>query len=332
MEIETVQVMLIIPEGDENLTLLKELYTRKGYRFVHAAHMDGAIRAFTDSIPDLIISSWQVQQLTGFRIYEAFRSSLLKFGIPFFLLMDHFRKEDIMLGLEMGIDNFVFSPIDEMSLINKTERHLAKINRNNMLTSEHFRSVFELNPTARIILRRTQIIRMNRAFTMLTGILELPVDPIFFNDVFMLVEEGSNSLDFQRCMNGLIPCCLLRSVSLRSNAESVFDIQIISKDLVRENIFVVDVIPVKSLFSQGNQKLRNEVQCSFRNGVVLRKLLTKREEEILMMSCMGLPIKQIAQELEISDRTVEKHRTNIMHKTHTNSIIEAIYTLQINPL
>jgi DNA-binding NarL/FixJ family response regulator len=57
-------------------------------------------------------------------------------------------------------------------------------------------------------------------------------------------------------------------------------------------------------------------------------MLTQRENEVLTLSAMGLAIKQISDRLSISGRTVEKHRSNIMEKTNTNSIIEAIYFLQ----
>jgi DNA-binding NarL/FixJ family response regulator len=38
----------------------------------------------------------------------------------------------------------------------------------------------------------------------------------------------------------------------------------------------------------------------------------------------GLPMKQIADKLSISDRTVEKHRANLMVKTNSKNMIEVI--------
>ena len=53
-------------------------------------------------------------------------------------------------------------------------------------------------------------------------------------------------------------------------------------------------------------------------------ILTQREEQILNLSAMGKPIKSIAEQLGISIRTVEKHRSNIIQKTNAGNIIEAI--------
>jgi DNA-binding NarL/FixJ family response regulator len=45
----------------------------------------------------------------------------------------------------------------------------------------------------------------------------------------------------------------------------------------------------------------------------------------------GLPIKVIADKLQISDRTVEKHRSKLMEKTKSSNMIEVIiYALKNN--
>lgn len=55
-----------------------------------------------------------------------------------------------------------------------------------------------------------------------------------------------------------------------------------------------------------------------------KTLLSKRECEVLKLCCQGLPTKIIADELSISDRTVEKHRANLMEKTGSKNIAEVI--------
>jgi DNA-binding NarL/FixJ family response regulator len=48
--------------------------------------------------------------------------------------------------------------------------------------------------------------------------------------------------------------------------------------------------------------------------------LTERERQVLALVAEGLPTKQIAAELEISARTVETHRANIMRKLDARSV------------
>jgi len=60
------------------------------------------------------------------------------------------------------------------------------------------------------------------------------------------------------------------------------------------------------------------------NGVGLRKKngvqLTSRESELLQLVAEGHPNKQIASELNINIKTVEKHRQHLMAKLHIHDI------------
>ena len=49
-------------------------------------------------------------------------------------------------------------------------------------------------------------------------------------------------------------------------------------------------------------------------------LLTEREREVLRLVAAGLPTKQIAARLDISARTVEAHRANLMRKLGLRSV------------
>ena len=52
--------------------------------------------------------------------------------------------------------------------------------------------------------------------------------------------------------------------------------------------------------------------------------LTQREREVLDRMVQGEPSKAIAMEFGISERTVEKHRENIMHKMEARSLAQLI--------
>lgn len=62
------------------------------------------------------------------------------------------------------------------------------------------------------------------------------------------------------------------------------------------------------------------------------KLLTDREREIVKLIAREFTNKQIAEELFISERTVETHRKNIFRKTKTNSLVGLIKFAYANNL
>lgn len=65
------------------------------------------------------------------------------------------------------------------------------------------------------------------------------------------------------------------------------------------------------------QKIENEEDFYVRE-------LTKREIQIIKAISEGLNNKQIAKRLYISDRTVNSHRTNIMHKMNVKNSVELV--------
>jgi FixJ family two-component response regulator len=83
------------------------------------------------------------------------------------------------------------------------------------------------------------------------------------------------------------------------------------------------------------EKLISSVHSALQKSVIWQKqkqreivgkkrlsTLTPREMEIVSMTIEGLPNKQIARNLDISLRTVEHHKTNILNKTGTINSLE----------
>ncbi|EEF61478.1 response regulator [Pedosphaera parvula] len=72
-----------------------------------------------------------------------------------------------------------------------------------------------------------------------------------------------------------------------------------------------------------SQRLRDQLHARFRNGKSVRNsltLLTPREAEVLVLIAKGQPNKQMASELGISIKTIEKHRQQVMNKLNIHDI------------
>ncbi len=86
----------------------------------------------------------------------------------------------------------------------------------------------------------------------------------------------------------------------------------------------------------GKMYLSNEINRMLVTGIDTnpheKKLLTSREREVLTLISRELTNKQIAEELFISERTVETHRKNIFRKTGTNNLVGLIKYAYANNL
>lgn len=64
------------------------------------------------------------------------------------------------------------------------------------------------------------------------------------------------------------------------------------------------------------------VQRDVQKAKYLLDSLTGREREVMVLAIAGLPNKEIARRLNISHRTVEIHKSNIMHKTGAINLLD----------
>ncbi|MCR9248781.1 MAG: response regulator transcription factor [bacterium] len=104
---------------------------------------------------------------------------------------------------------------------------------------------------------------------------------------------------------------------------------ILKKDSHEELINAVNAV------KNGKIYLSNEINRMLMTGLhgtEETKLLTSREREILQLISKEYTNKQIAEELFISERTVETHRKNIFRKTGTNNLVGLIKFAYANNL
>ena len=74
----------------------------------------------------------------------------------------------------------------------------------------------------------------------------------------------------------------------------------------------------------GEWRLRREAEARRREAAARLAALTPREQDILEAIAAGLGNKAIARRLELSPRTVEVHRANIMRRAEAGSIAELL--------
>lgn len=76
----------------------------------------------------------------------------------------------------------------------------------------------------------------------------------------------------------------------------------------------------------------NSILIQGLNGMGEQKLLTDRERQILALIAKEYTNREMAEELFISERTVETHRKNIFRKTGTNNLVGLIKYAYANNL
>lgn len=94
-------------------------------------------------------------------------------------------------------------------------------------------------------------------------------------------------------------------------------------DFIQKPFNEADLIPlVERMQAQAQTNFAARQQAASRNALLSR--LTARETQVLERIVAGRLNKQIADDLNISIKTVEAHRANIMEKLHANTVADLL--------
>jgi len=310
---------------------IKEALHKTNYEIIEAKTSKSGIQKVLEYSPDLIICQNELDGYSGFQIYNNLKDTLIKNGILFFIYSDKLDKEDILIGLEMGVDNFILSPVDEQSLVEKIEHQINKVRKYKLQETQQFDAQFESTPIAKFIVAGDRIEKTNRAFDRLLRFsAENNAKPLF-SELFDLSENSKNAMIYRKCVAGFKTHVSLTCVPAKLQLNTCFDIHLQYSGQNGHARLLAEIVPsnLENLLDKQTTAWA-DVKLNGNHGenTTSEIHLTSREKEVLELSSKGLPIKQIAEELQLSKRTVEKHRSNIMKKTQTGNIVEAIFAVR----
>lgn len=322
---KTRSLILIIQSQDETEGSIAGILRANNYDVILSDYFEILQKKIDDRNIDLIICPHSVRSETAFSVFKRLKPFLVKSGIPFFILYDHYEKEEIEIGLELGIDNFLFKPFVPESVLSKVSEALQKRRELNVFDLASFERYFEKSSVAMLFLERNIISSVNKAFLNFTKASEADIINVPFDVLFDLGDRGQNQFNFKRFCCGVISSCKLVNVICCSNPNLYFDVSLFHGNQFDVSSAFAELQLSATVFNSTKAIDSSVLQHEKKVKDVPQKImLTEREKEVFHLSAQGWGLKQIAAELKLSQRTVEKHRANIMRKADTHSMYEAI--------
>jgi DNA-binding response OmpR family regulator len=120
-------VDLLIVDDDADLReLLRFYFTNLGYRTETAANGHEAIKLCERSKPRLILLDIKLPGPGGYEVYQAVREMPGTNNTSIIFLTQHNTRDDRLIGLGLGADDFIGKPFDVQELRLRVERRLRK--------------------------------------------------------------------------------------------------------------------------------------------------------------------------------------------------------------
>ena len=115
------QEVILIAEDNEVLrTALEEMLALEGFVVLTAGNGIQALEHMNVISPDLIVSDIAMPEMDGYTFFQTVRSRPEWLSIPFIFLTARGTKDDILVGKDLGAEDYLVKPLN-------TERFLAKV-------------------------------------------------------------------------------------------------------------------------------------------------------------------------------------------------------------
>ena len=120
--------ILLVEDEPAIQELIAANLLRAGHQVVRAGDAETAQRIVRDALPDLVLLDWMLPGMSGIDFARRLRADERTRGIPLIMLTARGEKQDKVLGLEVGADDYVtkpFSPRELMARIKAVLRRRA---------------------------------------------------------------------------------------------------------------------------------------------------------------------------------------------------------------
>ncbi|MDB5252608.1 MAG: response regulator [Flaviaesturariibacter sp.] len=118
--------ILVIDDNNDLRDNTVEILELAGYRTLAAENGKKGIEVATREKPDLIVCDIMMPELDGYGVLHLVRKNPDLAQVPFIFLTARTERSDFRKGMEMGADDYVTKPFDDVELLNAIEARLKK--------------------------------------------------------------------------------------------------------------------------------------------------------------------------------------------------------------
>ena len=157
---------LIIEDNNDIRENIVEILGLAGYDVSQANNGKIGVEIAQKLLPDIILCDIMMPELDGYGVLYMLNKNPYTSSIPFIFITAKSERLDLRKGMEMGADDFLTKPFDDMELLNAIESRLKKKNRQQDFYSKSLENLDNLIPNKNGLSELKKIIddRKNRLF------------------------------------------------------------------------------------------------------------------------------------------------------------------------
>jgi DNA-binding response OmpR family regulator len=118
--------LLVIDDHDDIRENIAEILSLAGYEVFTAPNGKKGVEAALKEKPELVICDIMMPELDGYGVLHLLRKNESTENTPFIFLTARTERTDFRKGMEMGADDYITKPFDDIELLNAIEIRLKK--------------------------------------------------------------------------------------------------------------------------------------------------------------------------------------------------------------
>lgn len=118
------ETILIVEDDSTMLRVLKDNFEFKGYKVLTASDGEKGLEAALNAKPDLILLDIMLPKINGYEVCRLIREQ--KLDMPIIMLTAKGEESDIVLGLNLGADDYVTKPFSIKELLARAAAFLRR--------------------------------------------------------------------------------------------------------------------------------------------------------------------------------------------------------------
>jgi len=119
--------LLVIDDNTEIRENTAEILSLAGYNVFTAENGKRGVEIALKEVPDLIVCDIMMPELDGYGVLHLVKKNAGTEHIPFIFLTAKTERTDLRKGMEMGADDYITKPFDDLELLRAIEMRLKKI-------------------------------------------------------------------------------------------------------------------------------------------------------------------------------------------------------------
>lgn len=304
--------VLLIEDDFDLKDTISEFLGKEGFDVILAENGSQGIQKAIQHRPDIIVCDITMPGITGYEVFNMLHQINTTSVIPFIFLSAKATKEDILLGLHLGADDYIPKPFDFNDFLGILKNRIYNRKKIIELNDEKFDALLNNTFSGTLILNGQVIEHVNKHFAEMLG---------YYQEELI----GNNLVNFVHKDN---ICGLVDKIS-RCEHGAIKDFMVVFKAIHKDNNLIDLCMRGTNVIFKGEKRIVSSCTVEIEEDRGSENSLPKndqvklsgREIEILTLICQGLSNAQIASKLFLSERTIEGHRARLFDKTGAGSAV-----------